>query len=261
MKRVSLVTIVSLLSFHITSSSASAFDVGEPAFGADIGNNARIEFVYEKFKRDIKLTSFTVRVPGVVEERVPSETLKVEADAYIARLTIRMGDRAALFIEGGLLEFDEYDDSWQAGGGFRYALVQAEHYDVSMFLAGRYAGDAKYKERGVDPLLGPYEFTETDKVYEAGGGFLVSSKVALDQHIAVRPYAGILLSVMRGEVEAKQTFDLFADVIEVDADVEEDGLVSLVAGLALLFGDSGGIRVEGRFIDQSSVSVGAWLAF
>jgi hypothetical protein len=68
------------------------------------------------------------------------------------------------------------------------------------------------------------------------------------------PYGGAIISILRGDEDFETQFPSAGLTFQGDATFKEDGMVSLFAGFVIKASKRVGIRIEGRFVNQTSLS-------
>ena len=187
----------------------------------------------------------------------------------MATLLFPLSEKITGKIEAGLADAKNAEDFAPLfGAGIQAAAYEADGLRFNVFAAGRYVSGIEYKDKGfiVEDFFTITEFpdvTREEDYYELGGGFTLSKTINTSDKTQITPYGGLVVALIRGSGE--ETFEYFVvePGVEKDSsvDFEEDGPISIVAGVAVKFPSNVGLRLEGRFIDQSSITAGAFFAF
>jgi hypothetical protein len=203
-----------------------AGDVGDLQFPVDLEGKAQGELIYESLQRPLD---------------VDGHEIDFDADVYLIRARTAVGQYATLDFDLGALDAGK-DIGFIGGVGLRYLAYDATTWRAGAFAQARYAPELTMK-------VGDAE-ADADMI-EGDAGVLFSLKLDTDQ-LRFRPYAGPMLSILRvsGDTEGGEGID-----------AEENEIFGGVAGLQLLFPGNNGLRFEGRYVDDFSLSVAASIVF
>ncbi len=240
-----------------------AADTGGPVY-AHAQNGGALSFIYERYERDVEFSTFrgvSTGPGGTFDYIEPGESGKQEEDRILGRLSWLIGT-ATLHVDVGMTDSKESEGyEFMFGGGFRVMPYQSDTIDISLFANGHYVPRIKYKASITDFELGRINFEQDEKYWEASAGMILSRNIPLDNNASLAPYGGFMLSIFRGDVDITIDFPDLATTAREKADLDDDGIFSLLGGVALHLDDVWSARVEGRFINQSSISVALTMAF
>jgi len=248
-----------IIALTLTSiTSVEAADVGGPASPAKM-EKIGINIIYEKYRRDVEISSreHVLRIPGD-EVTVPafSESGVQDEVRLMARLSFPVGSRALIHLDGGVTDEESSQDVDPIlGGGVRVLAYQSNAIDVSIFGSAHYVPKREYKFYFTDIDLNTLAFAQEESYWEANGGVVLSHPVALESGPELTLYGGLMISVLKGDEDWEIQLSDFGEVGEYEGQLEDDGAVSVLGGLACQFNEQVGMRVEGRFVNQTSVSV------
>ena len=219
---------------------ATANDAGDLVFPSDYPYRARAELLYENVQRGLEVTSES---PGVKAD--------LKADVFAVRLQTEVGPYARLDFDVGAMSAGSGSHKLMGGVGLRYLALTRDPWRAGAFGQVRYAPGLSDRldlgERGAARVK--YDLVEAD------AGFLVAYRLSLGPDFAIVPYAGPVVSILRlsGDESTGEGRERFR--------AEEDRLFGGVLGLGLEFQGGNGLRFEGRYFDDLSVSVAASLVF
>jgi len=146
------------------------------------------------------------------------------------------------------------------GGGLKHVAFDKNDSQIGVFLQGHYAPKIEYKQQE-STTLGFASFTQNERYYEISTGLTVAKTIYLDPTTRLIPYGGVMLSYLKGKEEGKFTYSNSTNSITANGDIDGDGIFALVLGTDLKFESNLGIRFEGRFVNQSSLSVALNMSF
>lgn len=106
-------------------------------------------------------------------------------------------------------------------------------------------------------LTGVEEFD----VFEYGGAFLASMVIAQNDHARSTVYTGPRVSALRGDYSAVIDAPVAGTRMWVDGDIEETQPFGWVLGVHADCNGRVNFRVEGRVVDEASLSIGSSIAF
>ncbi len=244
----------------MAATTCPAVDIGAPIYRADFGSGITLDLTYQSLKRDIEQeTAFTDHTwTGEQEEK-----------HYIAAILFPLNDRISGKLEAGLADSNGSEDIAPLFG----AVLQAALYEVdglcfNVFAAGRYVSGIEYRTEGVyfteGGIITEYpEVTREEEYFELGGGLTLSKTISTGSKTKITPYGGLLLSLIDGSGE--ETFRRYivqpGTATDDSVDFEAENPFSIVGGISALFASNIGLRIEGRFVNQTSVSAGAYFIF
>ena len=127
--------------------------------------------------------------------------------------------------------------------------------------SGYYIPDIEYKHSGLDIDLDYYEYTQKESYYEIGGGMAISKVIELDEQNKLIPYGGVIVSILKGDEDYKVVYPDLGVTLTDTGDLENDGVLSLFVGMAYQFHTNWAARLEGRFLEESSISAGILFSF
>lgn len=238
--------------------SARATDVGMPIYSSAIGKQGNIELYYEQYNRKIKMTSGEDEMTGDQEE-----------NRFMARLNYHASSRAALHIEVGATEAKDSEGAVPVfGAGLKIKIYDRPSLNVNGFFSGTYINSIEYSDKGyVDYYRPGYvwvdmpDFKQTESYMEINGGLMISKFIKLDEKTTCTPYGGFMVSKLSGDEKYEAFYHVNDQTESESGDIEDDGLFSLFGGVGLTLDDTWGIRFEGRFVNQTSFSVGLMYFF
>lgn len=240
-----------------TMHNGYAADAGDPYTAASI-KNVQVEFIYEKYDRDVELSEsqFTATGPGgVIPFTVSGESGSQEEDRFMARLSLPAGNKMVIYLDGGITDSkDSVDPVAIFGGGLRVLAYESETVNATVFGSLHYVPEIEYKLSEFDVDLGRGDFTQKESYWEANGGVNLSHSFPLGEGAALTPYGGIMISVLQGDEDFEAIFPDVGVTVKGSGDLEDDGVVGLFGGVAFKFSDNLGVRIEGRFLNQTSIS-------
>ena len=248
-----------IIALTLTSiTSVEAADVGGPAIPAKT-DNIGINIIYERYKRDVKLSSreCVIRMLGdEITLPASSESGVQDEVRLMARLSFPVGSRALIHLDGGVTDSEASQDVDPIlGGGFRVLAYQSDAIDVSIFGSAHYVPKIEYEFYFTNIDLNTLTFNQEESYWEANGGVVLSHPVALESGPELTLYGGLMISVLEGDEDWEIQFSDVGEVGEREGQLEDDGAVSVLGGLACQFNEQVGMRVEGRFVNQTSLSV------
>lgn len=235
------------------AATAQATDVGLPLHSTATGDAGNMEFYFERFHRDIRQEF----IDGPANARQ-------KEDRVIERINIHAGSRAALFAELGATRSDQAEHTVPLlGAGLALRLYEGPALNVNAFASGTYIHGIEYRQGGYVTYSEPgyiwaeYPTVEQEETYyELNGGLTASRIFQLSRKIHWTPYAGLMLSELDGREEYKVTYRVNARTETQRGDLQGDGALCLLGGFGLTFGKDWCLRLEGRFVNQASVSAG-----
>lgn len=254
-KVILLVAVLGLYPFQ--AESAPVGNIASPAMGKDNGRSFRLIGGFES---------------DIIFDRKVKDMDGVDLNFYMGKLGISFNDRflayallgsgsgnAEYTTSGSKVEYDT-DSAFAWGIGAKAIFYETE---LSGFGNGilRFGGDIKY--RYVEPDVSKvtidgvvYDIPNadiTDAVIEYGE---FQGAIGLSYQInKFIPYMGVKFSSLSGD--SKSTIL----GTEYKEDYEADNTVGMFLGADLVLADALSFNVEGRFIDEEAVNVGATIRF
>jgi hypothetical protein len=228
-------------------SNVLATDVGMPTYSTDLGKNANLEFYYEKFDRKVK---------GNIGDVTLSNTQQ-EENRFMARFNYNASTRASMHAEVGATDSEGSDGAVPIyGAGLKVKAYDSKALQLSVFAAGTYVSGIEYSEEGSEDYYYEYPSSVQEESYlEINGGLAISRLLQLDEKTTCTPYGGFMVSKLDGSEDVNGSFR-DGETISLSGDIKDDGLFSIFAGLGLTMDKTFGIRLEGRFVNQTSFSAG-----
>lgn len=270
MKRV-LIGLVAVAGVLLFAGGAWAIDVGAPGLVPQKAGTFNVEVFYESYERDISQD-----VPRQLQWGVPpalvNDNFQQEENRYVARVSYAATDQLMFRVDLGMSDPEAATDNVPIfGAGVSYLALKDSLVDVTLFASGHYVSGIKYdneaevtqwQDGAVTQTWESPKGTQDESYLELAGGVLVSKNLQVVEAFMLQPYAGVQLSMLRGDEEYDQTFQTLPfGRQQFEGDIEEDGIFAVVAGLRACFNERMGLRFEGRFINQTSYSIGAFYAF
>jgi len=227
--------------------------------------NARVELIYEKYDRDVKFSNaqFTAAGPGgVFPFTHPGHSASQKEDRLMARFGFPVGNTVILQLDAGVTDSEESEDLVGIlGGGIRVHAYESDTVDASIFALAHYVPEIEYKWSTTDSTLGRAFSTQEESYWEASGGFLLSRAFALEKESTLTPYGGIMISVFQGDEDWTALYPDTGLIEKGSGDLEGDGVFSVLGGLAFMFNPALSVRVEGRFVNRTSISAALAMSF
>ncbi len=239
----------------LLAGTVHALDAGLPFFRPDMDASVTVDVYSEAMDRDIEQEfAFTEGTFKATQEE----------NRAIARITGYPSDRLSLHASIGITDAEESESvAPLVGGGVNFCITQPNTLRLDVFIAGYYVDEIDYERSGA--LTQTAEIAgalRSESYYEIGGGLRLSAPMKLKTNNRLVPYAGVTLSTMQADGEERIRF-VSSGLGERDdsVDFEDDSPVSVFAGLALLVRNNFGARLEGRFIDQTTIAAGIFFSF
>jgi hypothetical protein len=172
------------------------------------------------------------------------------------------GDRAAVYGDAGFVDDDSAEDiAAMVGVGGRILLYGVDKIRISAVAAYHYVpGFDTEPEDDIDPDFGNQTISGEISYWEGSAGVLVSGDVNIDTKSKFVPYGGLLLSTLRGTVDADVDFPDVDVHGSSSTDFEEDTLPVAVVGGSLVLDQKITVRAEGRLIGDESFSLALGVA-
>lgn len=252
--------------FIISCPTATAIDYGDPVYRDDMTGTFRLEALYEKYDRDIRLKfgSEWIDLPGGDFAFMESAVDTFEADNYALRLGIYPGSKLFLHFDAGVADADLADSSPRFYGAGAKMIAYENRFTglrVSLLASGHYFPSFDVLVAVLDEFFDRFENKGEADFYELNGGVIFSGIQDLDGDSRVVPYGGLLLSVLQGSFEATHTAVDSGMTFDIDGDIEEEQIFTAIAGLSFILNRHISARIEGRFISQTSISVALGASF
>ena len=243
---------------------AAAMDVGLPG-AMPGGGKMSLEVFYENFERDIHQEHLARRAAG--EHSIMTRSSFVQEEKrFMARFGYALRPELAVH---GLLGFAQSEGAENnapvLGLGVDYRVWSGKWFDVGLFAAGQLVTEIKYDDEFFygpnPPEPGDWEWpegTQKEDYFELSAGAMVSKDFEIRPRFALRPYAGLQLSKLDGDEKYDHTWAIVEPLgrEQLNGYIKDDGMVSLFAGVGAFLGDRFGLRLEGRFVNQTSFSAG-----
>ena len=243
-----------------------AMDIGLPG-PMPGGGKMSLELFCEDYERDIRQEISQPWSPGTLHGgALVAQDMTQEETRYFARLTYALRRELALQALVGFTRSEGADnDSPVWGLGIQYLVWSCHGFDTTLFAAGQYVNEIKYKHEfyyGPNP---PYpnnwewpEGIQKEDYYELSGGAMMSRDFQFRSRWTLRPYAGLQLSKLDGNEKYDHTWAIVEPLgREVqEGYIRDDGLLTLFGGAGLFWNNRFGLRLEGRFVNQTSFSAG-----
>ena len=217
-----------------------AIDASDLVFPVDYPHGVRREVVFENVRRRVDVTANSL-----------GKETGMEANVFALRFHTAIIPGARMDFDLGTLGSSRGSYALLAGFGLRYLA-----FDYGPWRCGAF-GQARFASKASDKMNLP-NVGDADVKHdwlEADLGALASYRVRVADRLALAPYAGPILSVLR----------LSGDIQETGFDgklkAEANQIIGAVVGVAAEFNGANGIRLEMQFFDEVSFSVGATYVF
>lgn len=237
--------------------NSHALDIGAPLYEKDAKGDLRLEMVVERFDRDVETELAFDRDASLLDESYEDG---MDQTVFMGRLYLPLSPEGVLFVDAGVIDDDTADDTpLVVGLGAQIRIYDERAIRVNFVAEGHWVPSYDFSEHRTSPRNVSYTLEGDKDYYELGAGLLVSGRADIDRQARLIPYGGIMLSMLKGsgDIEAHD----IGYVFDGSLDMEEDQPVVAVAGVALLLQRSICLRLEGRFIGDSSISAGIGVAF
>jgi hypothetical protein len=226
-----LTPLAPVIALALSGTAASAAYLGDALFPQDMNDKARAEIVYENLQRGLDIDS-----------GVSLASDEIEADLYMVRIRTDLGPSGYLDFDLGGFDPSGGDVAFYGGVGLRYLAYDAPVWRLSTVAQIHYAPNVSAGDEEHDFLDGDL-------------ALLLAGKMTIDKQLTIMPYVGPVVSIVRLDGDAETEGDT------EDFDAEEDSLVGVAVGIALELPGQHGLRVEGQFFDEASISAAASFAF
>jgi len=234
-----------------------ALDVGAPMYQKDVKGDLGLELIVERFDRDVETELEFDDDASLLDEK---DTDGIDQTAVMARLHLPLSSQASLFVDVGVIDDDDADDTpFAVGAGAQFKVYDERDLRVNFVAEGHWVPSYDFSEHRTSPRNISYTLKGDKDYYELGAGLLVSGNARIDRQARLIPYGGIMVSMLRGSGDI-EAHDL-GYVFDGSLDIKEDQPVVAVAGLAFVLQKNITLRLEGRFIGDSSISAGMGVAF
>jgi len=265
MKKVGVGQIFMIIVFVMLSHLAYAADIGAPITKADVNGVVRAELIYEKYDRKVEFSKvdFTAVGPGgTASFTVDGDTGKQEEDRIMLRLIVPVSDKMSFHGDIGTIDSKDSEGAVPLfGAGLKYVGYNKNDTKIGLFVQGHYISEIEYKAQDIDAILGPGTYTQKESYYEISTGLTVAKVLLLDEQTNLIPYAGAMISFLNGKEDFKFQYPSSGVVITGKGDLNDNGIFAVIAGADLKFESNFGIHMEGRFVNQSSVSASLFMSF
>jgi len=234
-----------------------ALDIGAPLYEKDTKGDLRLEMVVERFDRDVETELAFDRDASLLDEAYDDG---MDQTVFMGRLHLPISTEGVLFVDFGIVDDDTADDTpFVVGLGAQLRIYDEGTLRVNFVAEGHWVPSYDFSEHRTSPRNVSYTLKGDKDYYELGAGLLVSGRADINRQARLIPYGGIMLSMLKGsgDIEAHG----IGYVFDGSLDMEEDQPVVAVAGVALMLQRSITLRLEGRFIGDSSISAGIGVAF
>lgn len=237
---------------------ANALDIGAPIVQKDLKGDLRLELIVERFDREAE-TKLAFDDASFLDQ---TSTDGMDQTVWMARLHVPFAKNGDLFFDAGMLDDDAADDTpFIIGFGLQQMIHDQGGLRINLVAHGHWVPSYDFSERHTGPYGVRYTLSGEKDYYELGAGMLVSGTAQIDRQAKLIPYGGIMFSVLRGSGDVEARDPDFAYSIDGTLDLDEDQPVVGVAGIALILARNITLRLEGRFIGDSSISAGMGVAF
>ena len=272
MMTVGVVQIFMIIVYIMLSHLAYAADIGAPITKADVNGVVRAELIYEKYDRKVEFpaTSFTAVgnfIPGgSATFTVDPDTGKQEEKRVILRLLVPVSDN--MIIHGDIGSTDSKDSEGSVpllGLGLKYVGYNKNDTRIGFFIQGHYITEIEYETQDIDPTYGPGTISQKETYYEISTGLNVAKAFLLDDKTKLVPYVGAMISILNGKEDYTACYGCGSGGpalnITGSGDLKDNGIFAIFVGADLKFESNFGFHMEGRFINQSSLSASLFMSF
>jgi hypothetical protein len=249
-RKIAYITVCGLC-LTVLATGVDAADVGDPT-GAALLEDARIDFVVERYERDVEYSDVVFESASI-----PTEPGTQEETRFMARLSFPVHDKAFMHLDGGATSAADAEGAVAIfGAGLRILIYDSEGQgmDAAIFGSVHYVPRIDYEQSSADPALGRSELTQEESYMEANAGLNLSYVFELQDEAILTPYGGIMLSVLQGDEEVEIRYPESGVMANGTGDVEGDGAVSVFGGVSYTFNEYVSIRAEARLVTQTSIS-------
>ena len=251
-----------LMTVALLAPPASAFDVGDPWFYEPWeGPTQRIEFVYESLSRNLRLQYDAPMLgtpaggPTMIGVAPPELGVSDEADVLFFRWvcvpTEMVSTQFDIGFTGG--EGDE-DSSLVLGGAARVLLTEGGPFQLAAQFDGHYIPGIEESGSGVSPINGPYQFVGEYRVHEFGVALLGSMTSQLSDGIRLMTYGGPRISTYQGRFESHADYSDTGERLWLNGETKQESVFGMVVGSRIDLGPHLSARIEGRLIEEQSLS-------
>lgn len=251
-----------LLIFALLAPPAAAFDVGDPWFYEPWeGPTQRVEFVYESFSRntrlqfDAPLLGTPATGPTMIGVAPPEVGGSEGGDVFLFRWAYLPIEMVATQLDIGFIGgSEEEDSSLILGGAARVLLIENGPFQLSGQLDGHYIPSVEESGSGFSSTAGPYQFVGEYRVHEFGFSLLGSMTTQVSQNVRAMTYGGPRVSTYRGRYESHADYSDTGERLWLNGDTKEESVFGLVLGTRIDLGQHFSARVEGRLVEEESIS-------
>lgn len=252
-----------LLALALLAPPASAFDVGDPWFRRpDDPRITRVEVAVDWNRRDVRMeydhlllgnpvsgpTSYFTPKPGDLSGTTRYDYLKT-------RLTYAPVGVATFHFDIGFDgETSNGDDVLLLGGSTHLLLLEGGPFALSAQLGVTFVPQVTTLANGVSDTRGPYTQHGDFDAHEYGAALLASMTAECSEDFMLMTYGGPRISAYRGEFRSYADFPDTGERIWLDGVEKQQSLFGLVLGARLDWGERWAGRVEGRLIEEASLT-------
>ncbi len=267
MRHAPIAVVLTMLS--LTAGRCSAFDVGDPSFrGFDGENRWQFEWIgdWSRRNRRSSYNNMLIGTPAGGPTRYapapPGRTYSTEIDHWKFRVTHYPSELFALhFHVGSDGETGTGDDVIILGGAIRGLLAESGPFQLAAQMQADFIPEFTQRRDGFSDTLGPFSERSEYDAYEFGASLLASMRANYSDNLDIVTYAGPQVSAWRGEWDAVADFSDTGDRIWIGGIDKQKSYFGIVVGTRLNWGETWSARVEGRFLEEESLSVGISASF
>lgn len=163
---------------------------------------------------------------------------------------------SAQFNVGVAGAFEEAQEVAVLGGAVRAMVAENGPFRLSAQFDAHFVPEFQQHSGGISPSLGPYQAHGELDVYEYGFSLIGSMSADLTESCCLMTYVGPRLSAYRGEMGSYADYSDSGDRFFLSGVAKQASLFGMVVGSRLDWGDHWYARVEGRLVEEQSLSVG-----
>jgi len=249
---------------------AQAFDVGDPSFRLEEESPVlEVEGVYERFSRSVRLKrdhylvgspAGPVGVSNAVGRSRETQEVSPGFVRFIYHPCALVATQFDLGLDG---ESSGGDQVVLLGGAARVLLYDHGPIRLATQFSAHFIPEFETLDRGVHPTLGAYEARGDMELQEYGLTVVGALRVPVSQSVHAVLYGGPRVSAHRGEFNAvaDYTNQFLVGGVPVGSRAWFSGVTKqaspfgAVIGLRTDWGRHWRTRVEGRLIEEQSVSI------
>lgn len=247
----------------LAAEEAIAFDVGDPTFPTLAEPSTRFEIIYESMSRDVWMGIDRPRLqtsPGGPIAIATSEPARIdgteEADLLTARWVHHPISYFSAQFDLGLAGDSSGDDTqFVIGGAIRTLLTESGPFQLVSHIDAHFVPQFQTYDTGTSVTRGAFVSHGDYDAYEYGAALLASMTSTTDNGYVTTVYGGPRLSVYRGEMRSFADF-ANGDRMWIDGIVKQASPFGVVIGTRFHWGETWSARVEGRLVEEQSLSVG-----